>query len=766
MLRVLNCLTMEHDWRFVLLGGLVCAAGAFAAVRMFLRARDLSADHRLGWLLLTGLAAGASVWATHFIAMLGFDPRLKTGYEPIGTTISLFMAVAGLSAAFLLAARLRSRAGTALAGALLGLAVGGMHFTGMAAFHTEGIIGWDMTLVAVSMALGMTISIAGLMIIREYGGWMRSVAAGLILTIGICALHFTAMAAVTILPTPDATAPELLFSKPVMAAATAALSTLIVGAALIIGLMDRWSRSTAFDRMGEALEAMTDGLAYYDADDRLVVWNAQYKRTVPEVADKLVAGISFTEILRIGLERGDYPEAVGREEEWLAERLELRRLCGDAVEQETADGRWLRIQDRRSAFGGTVSTIVDVTDMKRAAQELIRARDAAEAANRAKSEFLANMSHEIRTPLNGILGVAEVLANTPLDADQREMLDLIAASGVTLQQLLSDILDLARVESGRMTLTETPFDIGKAVREAAQLYAAPARAKGLQFFVDIAPEAQTWVTGDMVRFKQILTNLVSNAVKFTQAGFVRLTAERAADRDGAVVFRFTVEDTGVGFDAACRDRLFARFEQADGSITRRFGGSGLGLAICRQLADMMGGDLDCESEVGGGSAFIVTLPLKLSEAPAEAVEAEIQTVEEERPLKVLLADDHPTNRKVIDLILTHAGVELTMVENGAQAVEAFDATPFDLVLMDMQMPVMDGLSATRAIRDLEGALGRAATPVIMLTANALPEHVEAARLAGADRHLAKPVSAQALLDAVREMAGRTPAAASGTARAA
>ena len=520
------------------------------------------------------------------------------------------------------------------------------------------------------------------------------------------------------------------------------------------------TRDVALSRLNEAMEAMTDGLAYYDADDRLVVWNAQYRRTNPEIADHLVEGISFEEILRLGLDQGHYVEAVGREEDWLAERLEARRRCGDAVEQEISDGRWLRVQDRRSALGGIVSTIIDVTDLKAAVTSLARARDAAEAANRAKSEFLANMSHEIRTPLNGILGVAEVLGQTDLNADQREMLRLISVSGVTLQQLLSDILDLARVESGRLTLSHAPFDLAQAVREAGQLYEAPARARGLQFFVDVAPEASAWVMGDVVRIKQILTNLVSNAVKFTQSGFVRLTVERAADRDGRAVFRFSVEDTGVGFDAAVRERLFSRFEQADGSITRRFGGTGLGLAICRQLCEMMGAEIDCESEPGGGSAFLVVLPLELTEAPVVEPEVHPVAVNEARPLKVLLADDHPTNRKVIELILSHLEVELTAVENGAEAVDAYDRGLFDIVLMDMQMPVMDGLAATRTIRDFERATGRASTPVVMLTANALPEHVQAAQQAGADRHLSKPVSVQTLIDCVREL---TAPAASGAA---
>ena len=314
---------------------------------------------------------------------------------------------------------------------------------------------------------------------------------------------------------------------------------------------------------------MTDGLAYYDAHDRLMVWNGQYQRTCPDIEDCLALGITFEQILRLGLERGHYSEALGREEDWLAERMAARRTGIGALEQRMADGRWLRVQDRRSALGGTVSTIIDVTDLKTAAAKLEQARDAAEEANRAKSEFLANMSHEIRTPLNGVLGVAEVLGKTDLSQDQKEMLRLIAASGTPLQQLLSDILDIARVESGRLTLSDNPFDLAQAVRDAGQLYQAAARDKGLQFFVDVSADAEVWALGDVVRVKQVLTNLVSNAVKFTQTGFVRLTVERAADRDSQAVFRFSVEDTGVGFDAAGRDKLFNRFEQADGSITRR-----------------------------------------------------------------------------------------------------------------------------------------------------------------------------------------------------
>jgi CheY-like chemotaxis protein len=256
--------------------------------------------------------------------------------------------------------------------------------------------------------------------------------------------------------------------------------------------------------------------------------------------------------------------------------------------------------------------------------------------------------------------------------------------------------------------------------------------------------------------KQIITNLVSNAVKFTTRGFVSLTVARSQSADGAPALRFTVEDTGVGFAPEARERLFTRFEQADDTITRRYGGTGLGLAICRQLAEMMQGDLDCESEPGGGSAFILTLPLIEAEAPAAvlAPAAGVLTSDPQTPLRVLMADDHPTNRRVVELILAQANVVLTSVENGAEAVAAFRNQTFDLVLMDMQMPVMDGLTATREIRDYEALMGADRTPVVMLTANALAEHVAASLEAGADSHLSKPFSAEDLLGLVADAAAQ------------
>ena len=373
---------------------------------------------------------------------------------------------------------------------------------------------------------------------------------------------------------------------------------------------------------------------------------------------------------------------------------------------------------------------------RRVARELKAARARAESANRTKSEFLANMSHEIRTPLNGVVGVADLLACSNLGQRELEMVQLIRSSGKSLERLLSDVLDLARVEAGRMTIEHAPFNVGELARAVAGLLRLKGDEKGLEVICSVAPDAEGWVSGDATRVRQILTNLVSNAVKFTERGSVKI----AITAPTAGRLRFEVEDTGVGFDAAEKERLFGRFQQADGSITRRFGGSGLGLAISRQLAELMEGVFDCDSLPGKGSRFWFEAPFESVEAPAEELTAfGPQGAPSDRPIRVLLADDHPTNQMVVRMMLDQFGVESVTVSDGAQALEALTAEAFDVVLMDMQMPVMDGLEATRAIRAREKASGRR-TPVIMLSANALAEHQEASRAAGADMHLSKPIT--------------------------
>jgi signal transduction histidine kinase/ActR/RegA family two-component response regulator len=397
-----------------------------------------------------------------------------------------------------------------------------------------------------------------------------------------------------------------------------------------------------------------------------------------------------------------------------------------------ADGRPLRL----------VGALQNITSRKRAEREMQAAGDAAEVANAAKSAFLANMSHEIRTPLNGILAGADMLSRRALDEGAQKLVDMVAASGASLERLLSDILDLARIEAGQIVLETSRFHLGELIRSAAALAKLRADEKSIDLRVTLAPEADVVVEGDPIRTRQVLLNLLTNAVKFTDSGFVAVAAERLAE--GPV--RIGVQDTGVGFNPTIAEKLFGRFEQADGSITRRFGGSGLGLSISRDLVHMMNGQIAVESREGEGSTFWFTLPLP--EAPlGEGLPVHVPASEAAEAVRILLADDHPTNRMVVELML--AGLaEVTAVEDGAQAVAAFSQRGFDVVLMDMQMPVMDGLTAVRTIRNLESERQAEATPIIMLTANALPEHVADSLKAGANLHLQKPVTLASLVGAI------------------
>jgi PAS domain S-box-containing protein len=460
-----------------------------------------------------------------------------------------------------------------------------------------------------------------------------------------------------------------------------------------------------------------------------------YRETLPPLSAKLANDLHFAALASDGVLETEFTPTHG----------------GGA-------GRTTRLKAIRFASPGGreqfLWIIEDVTALREALEALEQSAAEAKAASRAKSEFLANMSHEIRTPLNGVMGVAGALARTNLEPRQQEMVSIIETSAKTLETLLSDILDLARIEAGKMELKIEPFDLLVSVKACGALFDAAAQAKGLDLEINIQPNALGRYLGDAARLRQVLCNLLGNAVKFTSSGRVRLSVETKRYETSSTL-TFVVSDTGIGFDAETKARLFSRFEQADGSIRREFGGSGLGLAISRSLAEAMGGRLDCEAEPGKGACFTFSLHLERCEGGADiwdrAAEEEPE-VESYAGLRVLVAEDHPTNRRVVELILGSAGVDLTLVENGLEALQAFQQTEFDLILMDMQMPVMDGLTAIEEIRAIELAERRRPTPIHVLTANAMPEHVVASHQAGADGHLSKPILADALLERVAMVA--------------
>lgn len=388
--------------------------------------------------------------------------------------------------------------------------------------------------------------------------------------------------------------------------------------------------------------------------------------------------------------------------------------------------------------------------LRRTAQALAQSE---QAANRTKSEFLATITHELRTPLNGVLGMAQVMAMGDLDQDQRERLEVILSSGRALLSTINDVLDISKIEAGRLELSPTTFDLDDLAADLAGLYGGLAAEKGLAFELDVAPGAGGWRVGDDVRLRQVFANLLANALKFTDRGSVQATL--SADGEVAV---FQVTDTGVGVPADMADRLFQKFVQADASTTRRFGGTGLGLAICREIVEQMGGEIGFTSRPGEGSCFTVRVPLPKTAKAVSA--ADLPTAKPfQRAVRVLVADDNPVNRMVVETLLAPMGVTTRDADSGLAALEAWEAEPWDLVLMDIHMPGMDGLAAAAEIRARERANGRPRTPIVALTASVLSHETDRYLAAGMDDFVAKPLELTRLTAVLEELlAASQPAA--------
>ncbi len=440
---------------------------------------------------------------------------------------------------------------------------------------------------------------------------------------------------------------------------------------------------------------------------------------------------------------------------------------------------------RRSRLAGLQAIGRDVTARKRAAVDLAQARDAAEAASRAKSEFLANISHEVRTPLNGIVGMTELLLATRLEPEQRQYLALVRSSADSLLHIINDILDFSRIEAGHLQFEAGPFELGARLSAALDPLALAARRKGLTFTTTLGPGLPAVVVGDAQRVGQVLTNLVGNAVKFTGSGGVTVEVDaeppRAGEPPDHVCLRVVVTDTGVGIPPEKHDQIFEAFTQADGSTSRRFGGTGLGLSIAASIARRMGGGIDVESAPGEGARFTVRLPLRRGSAadlpvlsaaglsrllgPADMdAEPAWAAARAAAPLTVLLVEDNPVNQRLAQEILERRGHRVVLACNGREALARLDEGRPDLVLMDVQMPEMNGLEATRAIRAREAETDEARLPIVAMTAHAMAGDRERCLDAGMDEYLTKPVRPEVLLAVVERLAHPADAADAGTRR--
>ena len=484
---------------------------------------------------------------------------------------------------------------------------------------------------------------------------------------------------------------------------------------------------------------------------KVVVWDYDFERSKAQPRNQWTVYKPFSDGVWGEVDPRDRPTVQAA---W------RRFIAGEApfepeyrVRRETGEEVWVAGAARliRDADGHplrVVGAVQDITAHKAQEAALTRARDEAQEANRAKSSFLATISHEIRTPLNGLMGMVEAMSRGELDPEQRERLEVVRTSSDGLLTILNDLLDLSKIEAGKLTLEEVEFDIMELAGGARSTFQAIAENKGVTLDLSVSRAARGAYRGDVTRLRQVLHNLLSNALKFTERGSVAIAVRRRAGE-----LRLTVRDTGIGMNAEQQRGLFRAFQQADASTARRFGGTGLGLAICRDLVQLMGGTISVASAEGRGTSFTVGVPLEKVEArdvgASQAARRVAPTVQAApRPIKVLAAEDNSVNQLVLRTLLNQVGVEPTMVDDGSAAVEAWSRETWDLILMDVQMPRLDGPSATREIRAREARDGRGRTPIVALTANAMEDQVAEYLEAGMDGFVAKPIAASRLFAAI------------------
>ncbi|MDP3491687.1 MAG: PAS domain S-box protein [Hyphomonadaceae bacterium] len=1013
MINVLLCIGMEHNIWLVGVAALVCVASTLATFYLYSMVPLPSSWKKIGWLTMAGLVAGAGIWTTHFVAMLAFKTGLPTGYALLPTAASLGVAVFGTTSGFALASS-RIGPGSSLTtvggGLVVGLGITLMHYVGMLGYRTAGVVQWNAAYVTASVAVGGLLASAALLVAHSKSGVASRVGSAGLLTLAIVGMHFTGMTAVSIVPDSSVGVPATLMSTAVMVAASVAATALILIVATGGVALDAARRSGNLRRLREALDAMPEGLAFYDSSDRLIAWNAQYDDLCRSNGAELAVGLEFPSVLESLVLHGAYPAASGREADWVAERQAARWGAAPSVVLQTASGRWLRVNERRTADGGTVSVSVDITDLKRAeaamaeardqAEELARRAEAAEAiagfghwrvdagtreltwsaqiyriygldadqaldlegvmamthpddallasvrleeqlarggadensltrivradgevryllcnsdiergpngevlavigtaldvtaqkmaeiairtseerfrslavnapdmitefqldgimtyvspaslaitgytpdellgqhfttlmepedgekvlamcqtvfrskgkiaawpvefrarhkaghelwleckptlttdpitgkfnclndvvrditprkalearlrlaqveaeeAASVKADFLANMSHELRTPLTSIIGFIGLAAEQADLADlTRNYIDRVGNASRALLCTVNDILDFSKLEAGQVAIHPEAVSVSKLCRDTLDLFTPQAGAKDLGLSLDGGASGDDLVLLiDPDRLRQILLNLVSNAVKFTTVGGVAL---RTRYDDDTGNLRVEVADTGEGISQDKQERLFKRFSQIDGSLTRTQSGTGLGLAICKGLVEAMGGHIGIESRAGEGSCFWFEIPSQ------RAVLAQTPRVYEASDqisftgVRVLVVDDHAANRELARLFLTGVGAEITEAADGEAAAQMASEAPYDVILMDVQMPGLDGPGALRKIRAAPGPNDM--TPILAFTADADPAARSKLISLGFEDVVGKPVEPQALIAAV------------------
>jgi signal transduction histidine kinase/AmiR/NasT family two-component response regulator len=723
-----------HANTVLLLAVFICIFAAWAGMASYRRGGVAHGHGRWMWLCLAVVLFGSGAWATHFLAMLSYRPDLSLRFEITRTCLSFVCVLAGYAAGLSLAAR-QGRVARGAGGLLCGAGVAAMHFVGTDALCVSLAWTYRMQEVFIALAIGCGLSLSAFVAAGDASRFRRVAAAILLLAASIVGLHFQAMHAMVVQALP--------LGRGYDRAVLALIVGVITGAILICGagtlLSERLQRRAILRGLRSALSQAPAALAFYDREKRLSFWNDKYETLLGEYDVPAREGLCFGDVLDQVEARGLTSMIVEN-----SRKLIAGVQAGDIGDFRTPNGRWMEARMGSTGDGGFVVVVADVTQHHALASREAEARQRAEEASHAKSAFIANMSHEIRTPLNGILGMVQALGRHHMPPEQQHCLEVIAESGEVLLAILNDVLDISKIEAGKLDLESAPFDLPAMIRGAVEPYQALAHGKNLALSIRLSPEADGWRVGDSVRLRQVLANLVSNAVKFTAAGSIEVEASGSRDR-----VEIVVRDSGIGMTPEEQARVFEVFTQADASTTRKFGGTGLGLAICRDLARLMGGELTLRSLAGAGSEFRLVAPLPSCTPQPVPLRSASDAASAVRA-RILAAEDNLTNQQVLAALLAPLDIELTFAGDGRQALDLYKVGLFDLVLMDIQMPVMNGVDATRAIRAWEAAAGRTPTPILALTANVMLGQVEDYLAAGMDGFVAKPIEAAALFAALEQ----------------